>query len=94
MNAQEELESRVRKHAQNIHHVEITWNASDGGPRMDVVLKGENGLVLDTWNDDLILGNQNMTGAQMMECIVGCALGRTFVVEKQEAFYLSISTRF
>lgn len=90
MNAKEELETRVRKHAREIHRIEITWSASDGGSRMDVTLKGENEHVLEKWNDDMILGNTHLTGVQQILLIVGVALGQTIRIEDQGFYHITI----
>ena len=52
----EELRTRLTRHKGKIRKIKINWNASDGGPRTDVCLIGDNDRLLDDWNDWLILG--------------------------------------
>lgn len=58
-----ELHNRLIKHKGKIRKILISWNASDGGPRMDVRLAGNNNCTLDEWNDWMILGTRENPGA-------------------------------
>ncbi len=67
----EELHTRLSQHAASIGHISITWNASDGGPRMDVELKTASGDVVDRWNDWMIMGSdEGPTGCEIITNIV------------------------
>ncbi len=75
MDSKEELVTRLTKHAKNISSITITWNASDGGPRMDINLIARNGSDLDSWNDWMILGDGGRTtGADIIINIIRSVL--------------------
>jgi hypothetical protein len=70
MNGKEELYVRLCKKRDQIRTIKISWNASDGGPRMNVELFDTNAVILDEWNDWMILGNTQTTGVKIIIGIV------------------------
>ena len=75
--AKEELRTRLLQHSSRVSEIFIGWNASDGGPRMDVSIKASDGSSVDEWNDWMILGNvgSHTTGADIITNIVKEVLG-------------------
>ncbi|MEK7512563.1 MAG: hypothetical protein AAB575_06180 [Patescibacteria group bacterium] len=73
----EELQNRLTNHKGKVRRILINWNASDGGPRMDVRLVGDNDHTLDEWNDWMILGTREDPGAGLcsIDYIVTSVLG-------------------
>ncbi|HAU66733.1 TPA: hypothetical protein DCW61_05285 [Candidatus Uhrbacteria bacterium] len=75
MDSKEELITRLTQHARNICWISVTWNASDGGPRMNIDLIARDGNLLNGWNDWMILGNRGeSTGADIILNIVRSVL--------------------
>lgn len=90
--AKQELHERLTRNAQYIRKIEISWNASDGGPRMDIVLRGVGESILDSWNDEMILGDRGgRTGADMIIGIVKAALNSRLKLSERGNFFLRFS---
>ena len=89
MNAKEELFERLRQHAIETRSVSISWNASDGGPRMDVEIKAYGGGILTSWVDDMILGDiGGPTGSYIIIGIVQNVFGSRARLVHRGNFYL------
>lgn len=73
----EELHNRLTIHKGKIRKIFIYWNASDGGPRMDVQLFGNDDEIIDEWNDWMILGTRedSCAGLRTIDHIVNRTLG-------------------
>ncbi len=94
MDSNEELYRRLVVKRGQIHRIDVGWNASYGGPRMDVRLLGRDGQTLDEWNDWMILGQPGHPGSKIIPGIVRNALGDEAVISVEEgSFSLKITIR-
>ncbi len=81
MNSKEELFARLNEFARYVRKIHVTWNVSDGGPRMDVTLFDEIDRVVHTWNDWMILGESNYPGTRAIQDIVKTVFGESSIRE-------------
>lgn len=69
------LHDRIRRLATKTKRVEVVWETSGSGLRMNITLKSKDGSVIDSWNDEMILGKPNgQSGSEIIFWIITSAL--------------------
>lgn len=87
MSLEQEIFQRLVKLQGRIKRIEVSWSASDGGPRMSVQIRGRDGRKLDEWNDWMVLGNEERPGTEKIAEIIRYALGKRAIANCEVGFW-------
>lgn len=84
--SEHELSRRLARQRGKLRRIEVGWDASDGGPRMDIRLLDSECRLLDEWSDWMILGRPTHSGSLIIRDVVERTLGHRAISHEDAGF--------
>lgn len=90
----DELRERLTRFSHLVRMIRINWSGSDGGSRMEVKLLDMRGMIVDQWNDWMILGGPHNPSAKIIGDIAQEVLTeKSIAIVEVGTYFLTLDVR-